>query len=243
MTPVIRAARIPDHYVHGFTTRHGGVSTGKYASFNLGGKWGDDVAALETNRQRLAEYGGFGTRPVVLARQVHKADVVRARDVTPDTEADAVLAVDEPMVCGVLHADCVPVLLADLKGRACVAIHSGWRGTVANIVAQAVEALSEFEVRPESIVAAIGPCIEQRAFEVGAEVAEHFPEQVVDRSSYGKPHVDLVAMIGMQLHQVGVTAVERVGGCTYENPDDYFSYRRDGSAGQMLSFIGARPQQ
>lgn len=241
MPPVLRSALIPDHFLHGFTTRHGGVSTGKYASFNLGGKWGDDPAALEANRLRLQEYGGFGERPVVLARQVHKADVVRARDVTPETQADAVMAVDEPMVCAVLTADCVPVLLADVDGRACVAVHSGWRGTVANIVARAVEAMVDAGVRPDSLVAAIGPCIEQRAFEVGPEVAEQFPTEVVDDRSFEKPHVDLVAMVRHQLLQTGVSQVERIGGCTYDNPDDYFSYRRDGSAGQMLSFIGARP--
>ena len=91
------------------------------------------------------------------------------------------------------------------------------------------------------MVAAIGPCIEQRAFEVGPEVAQQFPGEMVDDRSYEKPHVDLVAMVRHQLLQTGVSQVERIGGCTHDNPDDYFSYRRDGSAGQMLSFIGARP--
>ena len=90
-------------------------------------------------------------------------------------------------------------------------------------------------------MAAIGPCIELEAFEVGEEVAEAFPAAFVRREGVGRPHVDLVATVRAQLVAAGVPAGEicRVGGCTFAEPGRYFSYRRDGAGiGQMLAFIG-----
>jgi hypothetical protein len=155
-------------------------------------------------------------------------------------------------VVGALTADCVPVLLADRDGRVAAAVHSGWRGTAAGIVPATVETLGRAGVEPGSLVAAIGPCIELVAFEVGPEVAEQFDAAVVDRERWRRPHVDLVAAVRAQLLVAGLAprAIERVGGCTHAHPDRWFSYRRDGAAlspagacrgvGQMLAFAGFR---
>jgi len=92
------------------------------------------------------------------------------------------------------------------------------------------------------LLAAIGPCIEVEAFEVGEEVAAQFPAQFVHREGVRKPHVDLVATVRAQLIAAGVPAeaISRTGGCTFSDPSRYFSYRRDGAGiGQMLAFIGA----
>lgn len=229
--------------VHGFTTRGGGVSQGRYASLNLGAKWGDDPQAVCTNVRRVGQEAGFDPEDLRLVRQVHGADVVRATQLGPETTADALWAHrDDPaVVVGVLTADCVPVLLADRQGRVVCAIHSGWRGTVAGIARVAVRTLVEQAgTRPADLVAAIGPCIELDAFEVGPEVAEHFDPAFVRTQGYARPHVDLVGVVRAQLTSAGLPAehIERVGACTHANPDRYFSYRRDGKGiGQMLSFI------
>ncbi len=123
------------------------------------------------------------------------------------------------------------------------AIHSGWRGTVADIAGRAVETLAEAGADPGDLLAAIGPCIELDAFEVGEEVAEQFEDRFVTRAGYAKPHVDLVACVRAQLEGAGLPAnqIERVGACTHANSELYFSYRRDGAGiGQQLSFIGLR---
>ena len=137
-------------------------------------------------------------------------------------------------------ADCVPLVLASRDAQVVAAVHSGWQGTVGNIAARCVERLAIAGIAPEQLVAAIGPCIELRAFEVGEEVAEQFPDDCVDRS-WAKPHVDLVYCVRSQLVAAGVpaSAIERVGECTHDNPAKYFSYRRDGQpTGQQLSFVG-----
>ena len=228
--------------VHGFTDRIGGVSEGRYASLNMGRRWGDAPEAVAENYRRVAAAGGFRVADLRQVRQVHGAAVLRAREVTPESEADAlwVHRDDGPLVAGVLTADCVPVLLSDAAGTVAAAVHSGWKGTVADIAGATVRVLAG-QVPVGTLRAAIGPCIELAAFEVGEEVAEAFPAAFVRREGVGRPHVDLVATVRAQLVAAGVPAGEicRVGGCTFAEPGRYFSYRRDGAGiGQMLAFIG-----
>jgi polyphenol oxidase len=229
--------------VHGFTTRQGGVSVGRYATLNVGERWGDAPEAVAENRRRIAQAGGFSLEHLRTVKQVHGHAVLRARELQAGSEADALWAHrdEAPLVVGVLTADCVPVLLVDRRGTVACAIHSGWRGTVTRIVVHAVETLREAGVTPDELLAAIGPCIEQDAFEVGEEVASQFDETHVMRPPGARPHVDLVGACRVQLLEAGVpeAAIERVGGCTHRHVDRYFSYRRDGAGiGQMLSFVG-----
>ena len=236
-----RAPGLPAGLVHGFSDRLGGVSEGRYATLNLGRRWGDAPAAVAENYRRVAAAGGFRGETLRLVRQVHGAVVLRARDVAADSEADGlwVHRDDGPLVAGVLTADCVPLLICDTAGTVAAAVHSGWKGTVADIAGAAVRVLGE-QVPVHTLVAAIGPCIEVGAFEVGEEVAAQFDPAFV-RRGLARPHVDLVATVTAQLVAAGVpaAAISRVGGCTCSEPGRYFSYRRDGAGiGQMLAFIG-----
>ncbi len=244
--PVFDRARIlPDSLAHGFSDRLGGVSEGRYASLNVSAKWGDEIAAVAENHRRIAHAAGFDLQKLWRMRQVRGAQVIRACEATAESEADAIWAhrEDPPVVVGVLTADCVPVLLADADATAWAAIHSGWKGTVAGIVPASVRALAQVGIEPGELRAAIGPCISLEAFEVGPEVACQFPDEVVERNRFARPHVDLVAMVERQLLAAGVRPenVERVGGCTHTDACRYFSYRRDGAGiGQHLAFIGSR---
>jgi len=228
--------------VHGFTDRLGGVSEGRYASLNLGRRWGDDPAAVAENYRRVTAAAGFRLENLRQVVQVHGARVLRACDVASESQADAlwVHRDDGPLVAGVLTADCVPILLTDLEGTVAAAVHSGWKGTVADIAAATVRVLSE-HVAPATMLAAIGPCIEVESFEVGEEVAAQFPGEFVRHAEGRRPHVDLVATVRAQLVAAGVPAgaISRVGGCTFSDPGRYFSYRRDGAGiGQLMAFIG-----
>jgi YfiH family protein len=229
--------------VHGFTDRQGGHSQGRFATLNLGARWGDDPEAVRRNLDAVADAAAFDPAWLVCVRQVHGAAVLRASEVGEGSEADALWChrEDAPCVVGVLTADCVPVLLVDREGEVVAAVHSGWRGTVAGVVVRTVRTLAEAGIEPERLVAAIGPCIELAAFEVGEEVAEQFDDAFVERQRWPKPRVDLVAAVRAQLVATGVpaAAIERVGACTHAHPERYFSFRRDGAGiGQMMSFIG-----
>lgn len=238
-----RADNLPPSLVHGFTDREGGVSEGRHATLNFGRRWGDLPEAVDENLRRVAASAGFAPGDLRLVRQVHGDAVLRVTSLGPDSEADALWArrEDAPVVVGVLTADCVPILLADRGGTAVAAIHSGWKGTVRDIAGATVRTLAADGVEPAELVAAIGPCIEVEAFEVGEEVAAQFDPAFVRRDLGPRPHVDLVATVRAQLLAAGVPAdhIARVGGCTWRHPERWFSYRRDGAGiGQMLTFIG-----
>jgi copper oxidase (laccase) domain-containing protein len=110
-----------DGLIHGFSTREGGVSEGRYASLNLGGKWGDDPDAVRQNRQRVAALAGFDLAQLRIAKQVHGNVVVNADTLDAATlaatEADAVIASEPGLVPAVLTADCIPILISDARSR------------------------------------------------------------------------------------------------------------------------------
>jgi len=236
---------------HGFSTRRGGVSTGRYATLNVGGKWGDDPEHIAHNRRRLAAAGGFDWSRLYTAKQVHGARVALVvestlRERVAETEADVVVSAVPGVVVGVYTADCVPILVADDEGRVAAA-HAGWRGTVAGVANAAVEALVSIGARRERLRAALGPSICAHCFEVGEEVAAEFerltPSAVV-RADGQKPHVDLWEANRLLLAASGIpeNAIDAAPPCTMCEAERFFSFRRDGDGiGQHLSFVAALP--
>lgn len=230
---------------HGFSTRRGGVSTGRYAALNLSTSWGDDASAVAENRRRVAADGGFDGERLYLVRQVHGAACIlvdgRAPAELREIEADALVATTPGAAVGVLTADCVPILFSDGEGRVAAA-HAGWRGTVAGVAAAALEKLVANGARRERIRAALGPSIGPCCFEVGEEVAAEFaplaPASVV--RGPGKPHVDLRRANHdlLMAAGLGTEQIDAAPPCTHCERERFFSYRRDGRGiGQMLSFI------
>jgi YfiH family protein len=164
----------------------------------------------------------------VCVEQVHGVDVFRAsagNGGLTEVRADA-LVTDRPGVVLVVRtADCAPVLVAG--SRAVAAIHAGWRGLAAGVVAAALDALRALD--PGPFTAAVGPCIGPAAFEVGDEVVGRLgPFAVVSgRSTRGRPMVDLAAGCVAALAAGGVHAVDAVGVCTVRDAG-WWSHRRDG---------------
>ena len=161
---------------HGFFTRQGGVSSGLYDSLNTGVGSKDNEAAVIENRARIARW--FGREPDDLAAcyQIHSA-VARVaesgwRGERP--EGDAVVTAAPGVVCGVLTADCAPILMADAETGVVAAVHAGWKGALTGIVHSAVAAMEAAGVRTDRVLAVVGPCIAQASYEVGADFQERF---------------------------------------------------------------------
>lgn len=156
------------------TTRNGGMSTGPYASLNLGGHVGDDPAAVRSNRVFLAQTLGVQVRWL---DQVHGTEVVEQTPAWPDggaegmpLRADAVFSCQPGVVCAVLTADCLPVLLCNRTGSWVAAVHAGWRGLAAGVI----EATLARHPGPASeLLAWLGPAIGPQAFEVGGRSGRH----------------------------------------------------------------------
>jgi purine-nucleoside/S-methyl-5'-thioadenosine phosphorylase / adenosine deaminase len=240
-------------FVHGFFTRRGGVSTGPFASLNLSAEVGDEAEHVRENLKRVVAVLGLGADRLYVPRQVHGREVLVLESQTPavntllSTPADALVSSQPDLACAVRTADCVPILIGDRTSRRVAAIHAGWRGVTLNIVGASVARMLQLGSRPEALIGAIGPHISVRAFEVGEDVAAQLSgasaaADVVVRSPGQAPRVDLHAIVRAQLLAAGLgaAAVERVVGCTFSEPDAFFSYRRDGQqSGRMLSAIVA----
>ncbi len=193
---------------------------------------------------------GFGTRqadiPALFAnlatvKQVHSAICVEACGRSGVLgEGDALLENTPGSVVAVKTADCVPILLVDERNRALSAVHSGWRGTAAGIVARAVELMGErFGTKAASLHAAIGPAIGKCCYEVGPEVAAQFGIE-------GRTHLDLPEINRAKLAEIGIPAdriyVSQL--CTMCCAEEFHSFRRDQeAAGRLYSFVGLRALQ
>jgi polyphenol oxidase len=240
-------------FSHAFFLRAGGVSEGPYSSLNFSTSVGDTAQNVAENVRRSAAVLGVERERVFYLSQVHGRRVVRLsggedRGATTLEEADALVSHAAGHACGVRSADCVPILMADRKSGAVAAAHAGWRGVVAGVVCESLEALRELAGPDANIIAAIGPHISVDAFEVSEEVAlelaaaSHSAHAV--RRDFGpKPHVDLRSIVRAQLEERGVRAgsIDDVIGCTVREPERFFSFRRDGKVGgRHLSAIVAR---
>lgn len=239
-------------FSHAFFTRIGGVSEGPYRSLNFSSAVGDAVERVAENLDRAARALGVESAHVYFLSQVHGRDVVavdgsEARREVLERQGDGVASATAGVACGVRSADCVPVLVADRRSGTVAALHAGWRGTVAGIVPAGVHRLRELAGAAPEIVAAIGPHISLSAFEVSEEVAREIaaasPDpHVVDASLGPRPHVDLRRVVRAQLRAAGVpdANIDDVIGCTVGDPEQFFSFRRDGAkSGRHLSAIVA----
>ena len=233
----------------GFTGRSGGVSTGPYRGLNLGGRVGDDPAAVARNRERLQAWAGV---PVRFVRQVHGTGVVvvdldagqdEDEDGEPEIEADAVVVPGSGQAAGVLVADCLPVLLADPAAGVVAAAHAGRRGLVAGVLRSVVGAMSGAGARPERIRAVIGPAAGPCCYEVPeamrAEVSAELPA-AWSSTTWGTPSLDLRAGAVQALEGLGVTGVLLAGGCTIEDGTRY-SYRRSATTGRFAGVVRLLP--
>lgn len=178
--------------VHGFSTRKGGASRlDEVAALNLGFTEWDSRDAVTQNRgaflramaasKSTAKLGATAARgkSLVTLRQIH-SDVVHVFSGAPARapQGDAALCRQAGLLLGIQTADCVPILMADPRRRVVAAIHAGWRGTLARLLAKTLGRMRlEFGTRPEEVVAALGPAIGPCCYEVGPEVAQAFSGQ------------------------------------------------------------------
>lgn len=218
------------------TTRAGGVSTGKYASLNLGDHVKDDPLHVAHNRQLLSPM--LPSEPVWL-QQVHGVRVIDAGTSSCLETADASFTTRKDVVCVTMTADCLPVLLCDEAGTAVAAIHAGWRSLCDGVIEATVKTMP---VEAGQLMAWLGPAIGPDAFEIGSEVREQFIAQDAQAENALRPHGekwlgDLYAIARQRLQALGIEHIYGGGRCTYSESEAFFSFRRDGDTGRMATLI------
>lgn len=220
-----------------FTTRHGGISSGATATFDVGSARpgpADDIVAITENRRRLREL--LPADPVWL-HQVHGNDVVTITTApAAPPVADAAVTHAANTVLTVRAADCLPIMLADRAATVLAVAHAGWRGLAGGVVESALAAM---HVPASDVVAWIGPAIGAQAFAVGADVLAAYCVDDDAAAAFFKPWregkwlADLPGLARARLMRAGVAAVAGGHWCTHTDAARFHSYRRDPRAGRM----------
>lgn len=216
------------------------------------------------------------TASVYRVKQVHGNTVLSTENLTPQVreeelqedappkpEADGLLSAGSQEAIWVCSADCSPVLIGDMQTGQVAALHSGWRGTAANIVAVAIAEMVNEGSQLEQLRVAIGPAISGEVYQVNTEVAIQTCASLVDLdnpddivknvqgwpnspilpdSEPGKARLDVRRTIELQLEKMGITSeqVAISSHCTYQDPENFFSYRRNGQKKVQWSGIVSR---
>jgi YfiH family protein len=233
-SPAVRPRRV-------VTDRRGGRSASPYDSFNLGGHVGDDPAAVDANRHRLAAELSVPVGQLVWMTQVHGTGVAIVEDAgeNPVADVDALVTRTPGLVLCVLAADCVPVLLADPVAGVVAAVHAGREGVRRGVVPAALAAMTRLGARPADVEALLGPAVCGLDYEVPgtmqAEVARVAPAAAVT-TRQGTPGLDLRAGLAEVLRGAGVRQVVHDPRCTVEDPR-LFSHRRDGVTGRQAGVV------
>ena len=147
------------------------------------------------------------------------------------SEADGHIASERGIALAVGIADCVPVFLAHPSGIVGM-LHSGWRGTVAQITTKAIELFERYDYPASDLAVHLGPAICGRCYEVSADVREQLTGQPTTRPG----HVDLRSLIAEQAKNAGVKRVTVSSSCTRCDNDRFFSHRA-GDAGRQIAVI------
>lgn len=224
-----------------FTTRQGGVSAPPWDSLNLAVEVGDAFAKVQHNRARVAEQ--LGLPGLAFAKQVHGASVRVIRGLSNKTsrgldDTDGLVTAVPFVPLVVKGADCLPVLLASVSGTPVVgAAHVGRRGLVCGVLARVVAVMREQGA--EQVQAVIGPGICGACYEVPGSMAGEVEKAARGSrctTRAGTIGIDLTRGAAAQLATLGVSWTA-VGGCTLEQPDRFFSYRRDGVTGRHAGVV------
>lgn len=228
-----------DTLKHGIFTRHGGVSQSYWASLNVGGTNGDDDEAVRINHQRMYNVLDVNGNRACTTWMIHGVETIIAND-PPEgrrwlAKADGILTnkPDTPLV--MRYADCTPLMVYDPTKQVIGLGHAGWRGTVNGMGARMVKTMYDtYDCQPEDIEVVIGAAISQENYQVGEEVvvavnqyfgddAELIARDVTDGTAY----LDLWKANQLDFERHGVTKVEVMGICTFDNTNDFFSHRAE----------------
>ncbi len=249
---------------HMMSTRLGGVSSGDLGTLNLSFRRGDDPERVTENFRRAAAVLDCVPEDVVCSFQTHTVNVRRVttedkgKGVTREqdfADVDGLITNEPGILLSTSFADCVPLLIVDPVKHALGLSHSGWRGTVGRMGAETIRAMEEaFGSRAEDLVAAIGPSICQKCYEVSEDVAAAFRElfitdemqqqeitirEVLEEKGGGKYQLNLWKANEAIFRSAGVKRENIVTTdiCTCCNPDWMFSHRASGGKRGNLSMF------
>ncbi|XP_006166557.1 laccase domain-containing protein 1 isoform X1 [Tupaia chinensis] len=250
---IITSPLIPDSFIHGFTTRTGGISyIPTLSSFNLfsSSKRRDPKVVVQENLRRLANAAGFNVEKFYRIKTDHANDVwVMGRN-EPESY-DGITTNHRGVTIAALGADCIPIVFADPVKKACGVAHSGWKGTLLGVAMATVNAMiAEYGCSVEDIIVILGPAVGPCCFTLPRDSAKAFHNlhpACVRLFNSPNPYVDIRKATRILLEQGGILPQniedlnQELNLCTSCHPDKFFSHVRDGlNFGTQIGFISIR---
>ncbi|MFH2047686.1 MAG: peptidoglycan editing factor PgeF [Pseudomonadota bacterium] len=228
---------------HGIFTRNGGFSKGSFDSLNVSFSVGDDPENVKQNRKIISICMDNGK--LVFTKQVHDKNVVvisekSANDTAP-LVGDALITDLCNKLLVINIADCQAVLLFDSVKQVVANIHSGWRGSINNIIGATIDAMEEnYNCRPSDISAGISPSLGPCCAEF-INYKKDIPEKFWKYKDFAF-NFDFWAISADQLSDAGVMPenIYSCRICTKCNKDLYYSYRGEKTTGRMATVIGLK---
>ena len=254
--PVIRSETLTmfTGIEHGFFTRKGGVSNGVYASLNCGYGSNDKIENIKENRRRVCESMGVEMTHLVSVDQVHGNNVELVNkpwEKSLNPTADGMATNKKGIALSVLTADCAPVLFGDVKRGVIGACHAGWRGALGGIIESTILRMESLGSLRSDIIAAIGPCIGQKSYQVGIDLKDRFlnadPGYSVFFIKDDEKHFlfSLSDFVKFMTERSKIADCEIVQCDSYEETETFFSYRyskikNNDDFGRCISAIALR---
>ena len=217
---------------HGFFNKTNGFSKGIYKSLNCGSGSKDKKSFVKKNLNYVQSKIRSKKNKIILLYQVHSAKFIHIKKI-PQKKiiGDALITKNRNLPIGILTADCAPILLLDRNKKIIAAVHSGWKGAYKNIITKVLKKFIKLGSNKKDIIAAIGPAISQKSYEVGEEFKDKFiskskKNRVFFKYKRNKIYFDLTNFIYNQLISFGISKIDVIRKDTFDKKNNFFSARR-----------------
>ena len=219
---------------HGFFNRIGGKSKNIYKSLNCGPGSKDSSVNVKKNLQLVKKKISKSAKNIFLSHQVHSNKFIYINDVyklKTKPKVDAIITNQKNLPIAVLTADCVPILISDKNKNMIAAIHAGWRGAYKGIIKKVIKFMIKKGCRSENMIAAIGPCITVKNYEIKQDFIKKFLKK--DKKNFiffkkikNKNYFNLNKYINFQLKNLNVKNIDVINKDTFNEKNNFFSARR-----------------
>tara|TARA_B100000886_G_scaffold40043_1_gene24763 strand:- start:3822 stop:4583 length:762 start_codon:yes stop_codon:yes gene_type:complete len=235
---------------HCFFSKNKGFSKGIYKSLNCGYGSRDKPKRVKRNLKKVANKMGVNPNKLILMRQTHSSRVciLNERSTKKNRiKADGIITQSNKIAIGVLTADCVPIIIYDKINNIVGCIHAGWRGALNGVIENTIKKMKTLGDNL-FIIASVGPCIGKKNYEVNKDFFKKFILKDRKNTLYFKKKnnkkylFDLRKFINIRLKRVGVNKIDNINRDTYQEHNNFFSYRRskklkDSDYGRCISTI------
>ena len=217
---------------HGFFNKKGGQSKGIYKSLNCGIGSSDSKKNIKKNLSFVCKKINPSYKKLVLLKQIHSNKFhFLNKNYKRKLVGDALITNQKKIIIGVLTADCVPILIYDKNHKIISAIHAGWKGAYKGILKKVIKFLLKNGSQSKNLIAAIGPCISQKNYEVKNDFKVKFLKQSKKNQFFfkkvrNKTYFSLNKYVYYQLRCLGIKKIDIIDKDTYNPKNNFFSARR-----------------